>query len=223
MNPISDLYLKIENFYNLQSLVHVFMFDNKNSFCYANEIQLTFIEETLKINKKDIIGMPIEQILAYAPESAKILIQENETVRQLNQAKQFYNSMVFNEIYHVEMITIKFPVYDKDNKIAGVFGIGHFLNRFSFTRAHELGLAKRETECLFYILEGKSNKEIAKYMKISFRTVENYVENIKHKLNCSTKSEVILSALKSKITNNTKDDIISTNRPVVISKDISAQ
>ncbi len=64
---------------------------------------------------------------------------------------------------------------------------------------------------------------MAKYMNISFRTVENYVESIKYKLNCSTKSEIIFSALKSKITNNTKDDIVSTNKLVIKSRDISTQ
>ncbi len=53
------------------------MFDNKDRFCHANEMQLNFAEETLKINRNDIMGMPMEQILACDPVSANTLIYEN--------------------------------------------------------------------------------------------------------------------------------------------------
>ncbi len=55
-------------------------------------------------------------------------------------------------------------------------------------------LSKREQQCLRYLLEGKTAKETAECLGISFRTVESYFENIKDKLNCQTKREIFKAA-----------------------------
>lgn len=51
-------------------------------------------------------------------------------------------------------------------------------------------LSLRERQCLKLLLQGKSAKETAKIMKLSFRTVEFYFENIKNKSSCWDKREV---------------------------------
>jgi DNA-binding CsgD family transcriptional regulator len=51
-------------------------------------------------------------------------------------------------------------------------------------------LSKREKEVLRYLLSGKTAKESAIHMKLSFRTVEYYLENIKDKLGCINKREL---------------------------------
>lgn len=52
-------------------------------------------------------------------------------------------------------------------------------------------LSVRERECLHLLLEDKSAKEIAARLGLSSRTVEFYFENIKGKLSCWSKQEVI--------------------------------
>ncbi len=56
-------------------------------------------------------------------------------------------------------------------------------------------LSSRQSECLFFLLRGKTAKQIAKILNLSFRTVEEYIEQMKIKLNCSTKSELINKAI----------------------------
>ncbi|MBA3661924.1 MAG: helix-turn-helix transcriptional regulator [Gammaproteobacteria bacterium] len=58
---------------------------------------------------------------------------------------------------------------------------------------HEVSqvLAKRELECLYYLQKGRSFKEIATYLKLSPRTVEFYLQRVKKKLNCRTRSQLI--------------------------------
>lgn len=51
-------------------------------------------------------------------------------------------------------------------------------------------LSARERECLKHFLHGKTSKETAAEIFVSFRTVEYYFENIKDKLGCSTKREL---------------------------------
>lgn len=56
---------------------------------------------------------------------------------------------------------------------------------------NSINLSKREIECLLLLSRGKKIKEIARYLGISPRTVESYLENLKCKLNVYTRSELI--------------------------------
>ncbi len=66
------------------------------------------------------------------------------------------------------------------------------INSNDLLRAHKmLGLSKRESECAYYLTRGMTMKLIAKTMDLSPRTVEFYIENIKDKLSCNSRSELI--------------------------------
>jgi DNA-binding CsgD family transcriptional regulator/Tfp pilus assembly protein PilF len=52
------------------------------------------------------------------------------------------------------------------------------------------GLTVREREVAVLIARGKTNREIAKMLVISYRTVETHVANIMFKLGCATRSQV---------------------------------
>ncbi len=56
---------------------------------------------------------------------------------------------------------------------------------------NSLPLSKRELDCLELLAKGYSSKKIAQNLNISFRTVEKHLENIKIKLNCNTKDQLI--------------------------------
>ncbi len=53
------------------------------------------------------------------------------------------------------------------------------------------GISNSENECLIYLAHGMTAKEVAKILKISPRTVESHIQNMKIKLNCYNKSELI--------------------------------
>ena len=59
----------------------------------------------------------------------------------------------------------------------------------------DCGLSTRESECLFYLIRGKTAKEIARILDISFRTVEKHLERLKYKMNCFNRSEIIEKAI----------------------------
>lgn len=54
-----------------------------------------------------------------------------------------------------------------------------------------LNLPIRQAEVFFFILRGKTDKEIAKILNLSFRTINDYVNTLKDKLHCSTRRELI--------------------------------
>lgn len=62
---------------------------------------------------------------------------------------------------------------------------------------NQFKLSVRELECLFCILRGMSAKKVGEIIGLSKRTVEFYMENIKNKLGCSSKSELLVIAIKA--------------------------
>jgi DNA-binding CsgD family transcriptional regulator len=52
------------------------------------------------------------------------------------------------------------------------------------------GLTERERQVATLIAQGRSNREIAETLVISYRTVETHIANIMFKLNCTSRSQV---------------------------------
>ena len=60
-------------------------------------------------------------------------------------------------------------------------------------------LTPREREILQLLAEGKSNKEIAVFLKISTRTAETHRTNIMHKLDLHSLTELVRYAVRNKV------------------------
>ncbi|MGD9108980.1 MAG: helix-turn-helix transcriptional regulator [Gammaproteobacteria bacterium] len=60
---------------------------------------------------------------------------------------------------------------------------------------HLSKLTKREGECICYILRGMTTKQMADMMELSPRTVEGYMLNIRNKLDCKNRYEIISTVL----------------------------
>lgn len=52
-------------------------------------------------------------------------------------------------------------------------------------------LTRREAECMVLLLKGKTINSVATILKLSPRTVEYYIKNMKSKLGCKTKFELV--------------------------------
>lgn len=53
-------------------------------------------------------------------------------------------------------------------------------------------LSKRQKECALMLLNGMTTKEISEALKLSQRTIETYVNNLKYKLHCQNKTQLII-------------------------------
>ncbi|TYQ12963.1 UNVERIFIED_CONTAM: LuxR family two component transcriptional regulator [Acetivibrio alkalicellulosi] len=69
-------------------------------------------------------------------------------------------------------------------------------------KSEENGLTSREIEVLELIAQGMINKEIAKTLYISEKTVKNHVSNIFRKLNVSDRTQAAIYAFKHNIAGN---------------------
>jgi len=104
------------------------------------------------------------------------------------------------DITNSNLINVLSPLIKKDNKLF----LSNKSKQFTYIIEENItaqNLSKRETECLFYILRGRTAKETAKALNLSYRTVETHVESIKEKLNSSTKSQLIEKAISINLIN----------------------
>ena len=61
--------------------------------------------------------------------------------------------------------------------------------------ANSIKLTKRQSEVLFFLLRGKTVKQIAQILDISFRTIDQYLKELRLKFNVDTKYELIDKAI----------------------------
>ncbi len=122
------------------------------------------------------------------------------------------------------ILTRKTPIKNSFNDIVGIMGLVTYLpgtNRIELIKKlnqfdcalwggrrdiqaqyiladnfNNLEISKREADCLFYLIRGKTAKEIAIILFISKRTVEKHLESIRIKFNCESKSQVISKAIE---------------------------
>lgn len=211
MNELSEMSINIEEVCQLDGLVHVYATDLNHRILACNKTQALVAEEVFGISRKDFIGTPLKELInnrySNCNEVIKVVLEENDTVINSRLPRQFYNVWVAKGLYILELLTIKMPFYTKQGKLGGVLGFSHYISKFSIREASNLGLSKRETECLLHLLEGKSNKEIASQLFISVRTVESYIDSIKTKLGCFNKSELLSKAVQSKLTDGVNDGL----------------
>jgi len=90
---------------------------------------------------------------------------------------------ILNPNYH-ELITSLTKINTQKKP---VFALGKKIN--------DIELSVRQKQCLFFLLYGKTAKAIANILKISPRTVETHIDNMKIKFGCRSKSELIDAAI----------------------------
>lgn len=136
----------------------------------------------------------------------------------LNSMKKItYENALRNDFSSHDTLCIRMPWYNNDDKVIGIFGCSIIMGQHSLadslTQIAELGLlnvnqlqqtnhivgreicsvylSKRELECLRLTIRGKTTKQIAIILGLSRWTVDEYLTNIKLKMNVATKSELI--------------------------------
>lgn len=70
-----------------------------------------------------------------------------------------------------------------ERRSLAAYGLGTKYGNTYFTR--------REAECMVWLLKGKTINSVATILNLSPRTVEYYIKNMKTKIGCRTKFELI--------------------------------
>lgn len=103
----------------------------------------------------------------------------------LSELKKFRNFLVENDKKNqfFQLPTIDNMRYFLENE-TNKYIIKKLENKYIY-------LTEREMQCLYYLFLGYTSKETAKALKISFRTVETYLNNAKVKIGYKNRSEMV--------------------------------
>lgn len=186
----------LDNLAAIDSEVHVYATDLKHHLIFMNETAHKFFQETLHTETH---GVSLKELFKGNEQAVITLELENQQIIETNKPQFFHNRLNLAHGTHIDFLTIKFPIYNQEHQLAGVLGFSHYLEKSSALPAYSMGLTKREIDCLFLLLEGMSYKQIASSLALSTRTIESYIENIKNKLECDNKQDLLKKAKESKI------------------------
>lgn len=67
-------------------------------------------------------------------------------------------------------------------------------------------ITKREAETMFWVVQDYTNAYVAEKMDLSTRTIEFYVKNLRMKLQCKTKKELIEKILQTNLLQQLEKD-----------------
>lgn len=168
----------------------------------------------------ELIGIKDHDVRCKAAENAMYYVEEDQKVQSSSTPMSFLNLSTYLNDEVTVLFVQKALFFDVDSTPLGVAGQGIELNKrllknlpllweelfmrpdkknrttYHFSHGYgDIALSKRQAQCLFYVLRGKTCKMIAKILQLSPRTVESYLDDIKAKMGCLNKVQLIEKAI----------------------------
>jgi DNA-binding CsgD family transcriptional regulator len=183
-------HINLDDLFSLHENCHVYIVDKQGKLLKTNPLLINFLVNNYGYTgSRDIVGKNVADI--FFPVELKVILEENNLVMNSGKTHQFINFVYSKDHKTVVFFTMKTPYYNEKNEIIGVFGISSYLSLYEPSLNSLTPLSDREIDCLKLLIQGHTSKTISKELEISKRTVETYIENIKNKLSCDSKSEII--------------------------------
>jgi DNA-binding CsgD family transcriptional regulator len=125
----------------------------------------------------------------YANNEWKIILGEKYLIKD-NENKAVAIATQFNDFTHSNLIDISRFLINNAKKYSYKISKEQFFYEVvdSYTNYK---LTERQAVCMFFILRGKTMKEIANLLHLSPRTIEHHFEQIKVKLGCFNKNDLV--------------------------------
>lgn len=163
---------------------------------------------------EEIAGKTDEELSPWSIEDNKIFQQQDLNVLNGDKVSTTHLDSKSNKVFLLE----KCPLTDQNNIVTGliyycrpchkndVFRVlKHLDDDLHLSTSHytlndnqnKYGLTSREYECVFLLIRGKTAKEIGALLSLSKRTIESYMENIKNKMDCKNKAEILVKAVSN--------------------------
>jgi DNA-binding NarL/FixJ family response regulator len=178
-------------------------FDNAEQFCGHNDFELrcAAVDSALDFRAEDhkviTSGKPISslQINSFADGNIHIFLLRKAPVKNALGEIAGVCSMG-NEVTNPEVGQAIFNLLTTNQST------DESIENKTFVIANENfdHLSLRESELIFYFMRGFSNKEIGILMKLSPRTIESYLESIKNKYHCTTRTDLLLKCMHNGFT-----------------------
>lgn len=171
---------------------------------------------------EQLLGDTPSEIPCEASQSADAFISQNNHVMKTEESVVVLDVHRYSQDNIHSLFTIKNPVYGADGSVVAVDcacnemldkNLAHFMSSlmsidrflfsdkaesFSYTNSTPLNtvsLSNREEQCLFFLIRGSTAKQIAQKLQLSPSSITSYIENMKVKLDCQTRSQLIEKAI----------------------------
>lgn len=196
--------------------------DKESTFIYANEEYGKIIGVR---NHEDITGMTDYDMPCDTVKCAGMFREQDKTVISTGKRMRILDIHPFSGQVWKAYIFTKTPLLNEEKRIVGtvfhgmditdasMLEMGTVLTRLAVESVpndllggqtsylignnfKNIKLTERQSECLFYLLRGKTAKQMAKILNISHRTIEEYLEQLKCKFNVVTKYDLINKAIE---------------------------
>jgi len=173
-------------------------------------------------SKEDLLGKSDYDIQCPAANQANDYVNEDDVVLTTQEGLTKIDVIYYSDNQPRTILYHKWPIYDNDDLIGvGCYTIelsqnlmNQFQQQIESLKATErlrnaslkeiksdisnpYSLSPKQIECLRHIVRGKTYRQTGIDMGISKRTVESYVEEIKKKMACKSKSKIINFAINS--------------------------
>jgi DNA-binding CsgD family transcriptional regulator len=195
---------------NLESHIpfpfHLYWKDRDGKYLANNDTQA---QHSGYRESRDLIGLT-DYDLAWST-SAPSLRNNDMKVMKLRSPETFLESGMLQDNFMVYSFSAKIPLLTKSMKADGMLGLSLIftLEQFpeflmlllsgqnnSYISMEIFSLTQRQLDCVYYLILGMTLKEIGCALHLSHKTVEHYLNNIKDKLKCKSRTELIKKALK---------------------------
>lgn len=167
----------------------------------------------------DIIGKTDRDLIWH--EQAQALMTNDKIIITTENAQVWLEQAQHTDGYIANYLSHKSPLRNRRGKVIGVFGLSYVFEEddWSVDKLTEINmivgggaldrikrylstlqrnkhqLTRRQLDCLFYLVQGMTAKQIAEMLALSRRTVEQHLDSIRAKLGCQLRSELIARAL----------------------------
>ncbi len=185
----------------------VFAKDSQGKYIEANDV----LAKNIGLAKpEDVIGLTDRDIHTFTESESLNLQLNDKKVMRIENTTLFIEPVTLVKNREVVLISQKAPLLTRKNKIAGIMGFSFIINKNEFysdpsqkitptlekNKLNSHQLSARQLDCLYYLTQGMTAKQIAATLNLSHRTVESYLVTIKNKLNCHSRFELVNRAMQ---------------------------
>jgi DNA-binding CsgD family transcriptional regulator len=181
--------------------------DSRSMRCPAVENAEDFIAQDQLVIQNGI-GLTILDIHVYAHGNGRVILSKKAPFKENNTVVGYiFHGM---EIHATALNQVCSTLIQTDKKYRAKVEVqqrSYIINPTTFKKT----ISKRELDCIFYLLRGNSMKMIAKILNISPRTVESYLEQVRVKLKCTNRADLIEACLAEGYLNYIPSNILTMN------------
>lgn len=160
----------------------MFIKDTKGRYTWVNDHLL----KLQKLERHEILGKT-DIDLPWSGHMKELRLHDQSVLDQKRAVT--FHEVIHRRGYDVDGFCHKSPVYHESGQLIGVCGI--FIDSPRNKLSVDIKLSVRERQCLLNLARGMTAKESATQLKLSFRTVEDYLEKLRGKLHCKNQAELI--------------------------------